>query len=87
MRKPSQKDQILTHFLTGASLTPLEALNNFGAFRLSAVVHKLKEEGWDIESKLIHDKRNNKMYSKYRLSDEVEKPEQGRLAYIEGVTQ
>jgi len=86
MRKQSQKDKILTHFLTGASLTPLEALNNFGAFRLSAVVHKLKEEGWNIESKLIHDKRNNKMYSKYKLSDDTEKPEQHRLLWVEGIS-
>jgi hypothetical protein len=34
--------------LKGRSLTPLEALNNFGSLRLSAIIFRLREEGLPI---------------------------------------
>jgi hypothetical protein len=44
----SQKAQVRHHLLQGKSITPLEALNKFGIFRLAAVVHELRNEGLDI---------------------------------------
>jgi Helix-turn-helix domain len=32
-------------------LSPIDALNKAGCFRLAAVVHTLKSEGYDIEAK------------------------------------
>lgn len=49
----SQEKRILNHLQRGKKLTPLEALNKFGCFRLSARVYDLIEKGWDIRSSLI----------------------------------
>lgn len=45
----SQKARIRTHLLDGKSITPIEALNNFGSLRLSAIIFRLREEGLPIE--------------------------------------
>ena len=44
----TQKENVRAWLLDGRSITPLEALNKFGIFRLAAVVHKLRDEGLDI---------------------------------------
>ena len=38
----TQIGQIKEYLLAGNSITPIEALNMFGAFRLAAIVFKLK---------------------------------------------
>ena len=45
---PTQKSIVRQHLLDGNSITPLEALNRFGIFRLAAVVHELRDEGLNI---------------------------------------
>lgn len=44
----TQKANVRAWLLKGRSITPLEALNRFGIFRLAAVVHELREEGLPI---------------------------------------
>ena len=44
----TQKANVRAWLLDGRSITPLEALNRFGIFRLAAVVHELRDEGLDI---------------------------------------
>ena len=44
----TQKANVRAWLLKGRSITPLEALNRFGIFRLAAVVHELRDEGMDI---------------------------------------
>ena len=44
----TQKANVRAWLLKGRSITPLEALNKFGIFRLAAVVHELRDEGMDI---------------------------------------
>lgn len=44
----TQKANVRAWLLKGCSITPLEALNRFGIFRLAAVVHELREEGLPI---------------------------------------
>ena len=44
----TQKANVRAWLLKGLSITPLEALNMFGIFRLAAVVHELRDEGMDI---------------------------------------
>ena len=44
----TQKANVRAWLLKGHSITPLEALNKFGIFRLAAVVHELRDEGLDI---------------------------------------
>lgn len=45
--------KIFAAFKRGESLTSLEALERFGSFRLSAVVHKLKRDGMLIDSDTV----------------------------------
>lgn len=44
----TQKANVRAWLLKGRSITPLEALNRFGIFRLAAVVHELRDEGLPI---------------------------------------
>ncbi len=61
----TQIGQIKEYLLAGNSLTPIEALNMFGAFRLSAVVFKLKEQGLNIKTDIISE--DNKRFAKYSI--------------------
>lgn len=46
----SQKEQIKQYLLTGKTLSPLEALQKFGCFRLGARIWDLRHEGYQIEN-------------------------------------
>jgi hypothetical protein len=39
---------VLQYLKSGKTLTPLDALYNFGCFRLSARIYELKDSGWPI---------------------------------------
>jgi hypothetical protein len=62
-RNPSQAQVILDHLNNGGSLTALDALNQFGCFRLAARIHELRREGYQIEESTIN--RDGKSYSSY----------------------
>lgn len=57
----SQKDRIKAHLLSGKSISPLEALNLYGCFRLGARIWDLRHEGMEIEEV------GDKQYAVYRL--------------------
>ena len=61
----SQNEAIKAALLSGRSLTPLDALEDFGCFRLAARVADLRREGMDIECQ--SETRNGKRYARYRL--------------------
>lgn len=44
----SQNQQILSYLKTGKSLSPMDALDLCGSFRLSARIYDLKQAGWPI---------------------------------------
>lgn len=44
----TQSEQIAKHLESGKSITPIEALNKFGCFRLGARIFDLKKQGYDI---------------------------------------
>lgn len=46
----TQRDKILDYLESNGSITPLEALNLFGCFRLAARICELKHEGIEIKS-------------------------------------
>ena len=49
MKKESKLKKVKSHLLTGKSITPIEALNLYGSFRLAALIHTLRhKEGMDI---------------------------------------
>jgi hypothetical protein len=49
----TQNQQILASLKNGNSITPADALNDFGCFRLAARIYQLKQDGHDIQSELI----------------------------------
>ena len=64
-RYDSQKSLVLNHLKNDNGITPLEALNKFGAFRLSAIIFDLKKDGYDIDTEII--KNGGKHYANYKL--------------------
>jgi hypothetical protein len=49
----SQKIKILTALINGHKITPLDALDWFGCFRLSARISELKSAGWNIKKETV----------------------------------
>lgn len=66
----SQISLVLNHLQSGKSITPLEALSQYGCYRLGAVIFDLKAEGHKITTEVIHYKKENGKrgrYAVYRL--------------------
>ncbi|MFQ5788279.1 MAG: helix-turn-helix domain-containing protein [Thermodesulfobacteriota bacterium] len=61
----SQEKQILQYLKTGAKITPLEALNRFGCFRLGARCWNLKQAGYNIKTEMIT--CDGKRFAEYSL--------------------
>jgi len=61
----SQEKRILEALRAGDKLTPLDALERFGCFRLGARIHDLRRKGWPIESEIV--KRGGKRVAVYWL--------------------
>lgn len=64
MRK-SQNALILKALLHGARLTPIDALNRFGCFRLGARIADLKKAGHKIKTRIVS--KGNKRFAEYSL--------------------
>lgn len=65
-RTDTQAAQILAHLRAGNSITPMEALDLFGCFRLGARIYDLKAEGHDIITEFETD--GEKRWAKYSLA-------------------
>jgi hypothetical protein len=61
----TQNDVIRAALLAGRSLTPLDALRDFGCFRLAARVADLRREGLPIEC--VNETANGKRFARYYL--------------------
>lgn len=66
----SQTDAILEHLKSGNTITPVDALRDFGCFRLAARIDELRHRGFDIET--INEKRNGKKYARYVLRGQLQ---------------
>jgi len=49
----SQCTQILTALINGKRITPLDALDWYGCFRLASRISELKKLGWKIEKEVV----------------------------------
>ena len=61
----SQNKQILNYLQKGKKITPIDALEKFGCFRLSARILDLRKEGYDIISENITKK--GKTFAQYSM--------------------
>ena len=55
----TQTQQILDHMMRHGSITPLEALKEYGCMRLGARIWDLKRMGYDIDAQIIISHREN----------------------------
>ena len=71
-REDSQITKILEHLKSGKEISPLEALREYGSFRLGAVIGKLRDEGYIIITRMQrYEKSSGKKggYAVYRLEE------------------
>lgn len=61
----SQNARLIDYLATGKSITPIEALNKWGVFRLSGRILELRQAGHRIDTTMI--KRNGKRFAAYAL--------------------
>jgi len=61
----NQKQQIANYLSKGKVITPIDALNKFGCFRLAARIADLRNEGVNIATKIIT--KQGKSYASYRI--------------------
>lgn len=64
----SQEGRILAWLKSGQSLTPLDALQQFGCLRLAARICDLRDQGNLITCKIV--KQGDKRFAEYRLIEE-----------------
>ena len=64
----SQNQQIIKALMSGREITPLDALAEFGCFRLGARIHDLKNQGYEIRTEMVKGE-NGKRFAKYRLAE------------------
>lgn len=66
----SQTELILEHLRQGNTITPIEALQKFGCFRLGARIWDLKDAGHTIITET--EENEGKRYARYRLTKNAE---------------
>lgn len=71
MAQISQKKLLLEHLKKYGSIEPLQALREYGMYRLGARISDLKKDGWNIITERIKAKSsitgNFVSFAKYRL--------------------
>jgi len=65
METQTQKEAILRHLQSGGTITPLEALELYGCYRLGARIWELRDEGYTIQSENV--KQGKKTFASYKL--------------------
>ena len=61
----TQNQQIKSYLEKGKAITPIQALNKFGCFRLAARINDLRKDGLNIAAKIMS--KDGKTYASYRL--------------------
>lgn len=70
--KKTQKQKILDHLKMFGSITPLEAMKEYGCMRLAAVIFKLKDD-YSITTEMLESQNrfgDNVRFAKYVLIGE-----------------
>ena len=63
--KPTQYALVRKHLMSGKTLTPIQALEKFGCYRLAAVINKLRKDGYQINTELMKGQEHS--YAKYKI--------------------
>jgi len=62
----SQNRMILYHLQRRGTITPFEALNEMGCFRLAARIDELRRDGHPIRTEMVRTPKG-KIHARYRL--------------------
>jgi hypothetical protein len=62
----SQNDKIKAYLTKGKAITPIQALNKFGCFRLAARISDLRSEGLNIVTKNVT--KEGKTFASYSVN-------------------
>jgi len=71
MKRKTQKQLIKEYLQSGRSITPIEALEMLGSFRLGAIIFTLREEGMPIKTEFVTNRYKTK-FAKYTLEQPVQ---------------
>ena len=63
----TQTEAILIDLKEGKLITPLDALERHGCFRLAAIIHNLRKEGYNIKTTKVSNKLSGAKYARYSL--------------------
>lgn len=69
-KRKSQKQQVLEHLQSGKTLTQAEAIKLCGSYRLGAIVHVLRGEGYDIVT-IPEKNKGHGLHARYEYKGEV----------------
>ena len=70
MIKPSQRSAVLQHLLEHGTITSWEAIKEYGATRLSAIIYDLRDMGYDIGGDMVESTNrfgNPVRFKRYKL--------------------
>ena len=73
MAKVNKTQLVLKHLKEKGNITSWEAIQKYGATRLSAIIFNLKDKGYDINTLMIDGKDrfgNESRYAKYVLKED-----------------
>lgn len=79
----TQCQMIREHLEAGHRLSPIEALDKFGCFRLASRINELRKQGLDIRTDIVEGAENGKRWAEYWLHRDnglLEAPEPPRKA-------
>ena len=62
-RYKNQKEACLAYLMEHDCITPLEALHEFGCFRLAAVIARLRDEGYIIRTDIAEGEKKFAIYT------------------------
>ncbi len=65
----SKKERIKIRLLNGFAISGLDALKEFGLYRLSSVINRLRNEGLPIKTKMVT--RNGVTFAKYYIETDA----------------
>jgi hypothetical protein len=63
----TQTQQILEHLQLGKTITPIEALNLYGSFRLGARILEIRKQGYNVITNIKS--QGKKHFAEYSLND------------------
>ena len=55
----TKADKVKEHLMSNGSITSWEAIKQYGATRLSAIIFNLRKDGWDIDVERVTEKDRN----------------------------